>query len=378
MKKHQIQTAEHSEVIIIRNLDGLKRLRSEWEEIAETKKVEPWQSFSWFEAAAISYSRKHSLRIITVRKDGRLTAIAPMVLKPTEQALKPMQHHFLAGEEMKEPNRFVACDEESQTSLIKAITREPHYPVRLSRIQCEKKMEEKIFELFRASGWITRAMPMPCPYIELKGEIIKKSLRKDLNRSRKKARTYGELNFETIKEGSMEEMAKSLQKGFLIEASGWKGKNNTAILSNNKRREFFERYAEASFREGILRLSFLYIGNTPVAFHFAVETNGTYWLLNIGYDEKYSDCSPGNILLEETIHDAKNRGVARYNLLGKEEKWTKRWTEKSLESVVFVAYRPNIHGVKAMISDAIFLIRKKNEKRRLEKEKKMKMEGFHS
>jgi CelD/BcsL family acetyltransferase involved in cellulose biosynthesis len=358
LKHYKNKTESNYEIIVANDVDGLMRLKNEWEQIADVKLVEPWQSFSWVESAAVSYSQEHSLRIITVRKNGRLTAIAPLVLKPSEQALKPMQYHILAGEEMKEPNKFVACDEESMKILIKAIAQEPVYPVRLSRIQCEQTMKEKLQKHFRESGWITRVMPMPCPYIELKGEVIKKSLKRDLKRARKKAKTYGELKYEIVKDGNTTDMNKSLQKGFMIEASGWKGQNNTAILSNKNRKKFFERYAESALREGVLRLSFLHIGDTPVAFHFAVETNGSYWLLNIGYDEKFSDCSPGNILLEESIQDAIKRGVTRYNLLGKEEPWTRRWTEKTHECNVFVAYRPNLCGMRSMMSDAIFLIKK--------------------
>ena len=94
----------------IEDFNGLQSLKSEWNEMAPPRNVEPWQSFSWTEAATTAYCKKNLLRIITIRKDNRLTAIAPLVLKPSAQPLSPLRLDFLGGEELKEPNRFISVD----------------------------------------------------------------------------------------------------------------------------------------------------------------------------------------------------------------------------------------------------------------------------
>ena len=351
------------EIIVIEDLQALRGLESEWNELAPPKEVEPWQSFSWMEAAATAYSENHLLRVITVRHNGRLTAIAPMVLKPSEQPLRPLRLDFLGGEELKEPNRFIARDGASLNLLVNVIVSQRVYPIRLSRVPGDAETVNYLKSKFKDAGWMTATLSMPYPYVELKGNPIKSSLREDLRRARRKAEALGEVRMETSAAASDEELLKQLETAFRIEASGWKGRNGTAIASSESRRRFFERYACSAWKDGTLRLSFLLINNTPVAVQYAIESANAYWLLNVGYDEQYQECSPGKLLLGESIKDAAKSGLVQYNFLGKEEPWTKRWTTKAQDCVVLAPCRPNLHGLIALISDALYLAKKRMNER---------------
>lgn len=353
-----------NEINVIEDLEGLNKLRPEWDEIAFCKSVEPWQSFSWIHSAAVSYSKNQLLRIITVRENGRLKAIAPLVLKPSEQPLKPLQLHILGSEELKEPNRLIYYDHASLNLLTDALVSEPVYPVRLSRIPNNNAIVHLLLNKFKKHRWIAKVMRMPYPYIDLSGKKIKKSLKSDLRRAKKKANEYGELGFNLIHATSEKKLQAHLDTAFRIEASGWKGKNNTAILSSKSRKEFFERYAYASLRDGTLRLYFLLINNEPVAVQYAIESKKAFWLLNIGYDEKFRTCSPGNLLLEKSINTASQNRLARYNLLGKEEPWTRRWTQTTKDCYILSAYHSNLCGAKAMMSDALTLVLKRFKDRK--------------
>src|SRR5436309_7251035 len=184
------------EIEIIEDLHTLRGLGPEWNELAPPKDVEPWQSFSWMEAAATAYSQDHLLRVITVRKDGRLSAIAPMVLKPSDQPLKPLRLDFLGGEELKEPNRIIARDPDSLELLVDVIVSQREYPVRLSRIPEDSinYLESK----FKQAGWMTVTLSMPYPYVDLRGNPIKSSLKEDLRRARRKAERLGKVKSEVL------------------------------------------------------------------------------------------------------------------------------------------------------------------------------------
>jgi CelD/BcsL family acetyltransferase involved in cellulose biosynthesis len=354
----------------IEDLQGLRGLGSDWNEAAPTQNVEPWQSFSWMEAAASSYCNNHSLRVITIRKEGLLTAVAPMVLKPSDQPLRPMRLDLVGGEELKEPNRFVSLEPSSLELLIDNLASERVYPIRLSRIPGDEDSLALIMAKFRKAGWITRTLRMPYPYLELGANPIKKSLREDLRRARRKAEALGEVRSGVVSANTEKELLEQLERGLRIEASGWKGRNGTAIISNEFRKKFFERYACSAWREGSLRLRFLYVNEVAVAVQFAVESAKACWLLNIGYDEQYQHCSPGNLLLGDSIEEAARNGLVRYNLLGKNEPWIKHWTSTSRDSLVLAAYRPNVHGFRAMMSDALYLLRKRLKDRRTKSVKK--------
>jgi CelD/BcsL family acetyltransferase involved in cellulose biosynthesis len=95
---------------IITDFDTMDDLAAEWNELSPPSSVEPWQSFSWHRSVAKANEKTSFLRLFTVRKNGRLLAIAPMVLRQSEQPLKPWRLGFLGEEELKEPNWFVGSD----------------------------------------------------------------------------------------------------------------------------------------------------------------------------------------------------------------------------------------------------------------------------
>ncbi len=108
-----------------------------------------------------------------------------------------------------------------------------------------------------------------------------------------------------------------------------------------------------------------------VAVQYAIESAKVFWLLNIGYHEGYQYCSPGNLLLEESIKEAERNGLVRYSFLGKEEPWTKHWTRTTQDCLVFAAYRPNLLGVKVMMSDALYLAKKRTKEQKKNCRKKV-------
>lgn len=360
-----VPALEQSHLIeTIEDIDGLRGLQAEWEQAAPFSQVEPWQSFSWMKSAATAYSFHHLLRVLTVRKNGKLTGIAPLVLKRSGQPFKPWRLDFIGAEELKEPNRLIAKDPLSMNLLLDRIVSEQVYPLRLSRIPVQKAMAEHLKAKFKNAGWITCIMSMPYPFLDLTGSPIKKSLKQDLRRARRRAEKYGTLRLEIVNRVDNQELRKHLQTGFQIEASGWKGRNRTSILANQARRAFFEHYALEALNQDSLRLCFLMIGPRTVAVQYAVESMNSYWLLNIGYEEKYHECSPGNLLLEESIKIAEANNLVRYNFLGKEEPWTRRWTTTVQDCMILAAYRPNWYGVKAMMSDALYMFLKKHRDRK--------------
>lgn len=353
------------DVSTITDLDGLRNLKSAWDEIAPPQVSEPWQSFSWILACAEADRKIQRLHITTIRRRGYLTAIAPLVLRESSQPLRPLRLDFLGGEDLKEPNRFVYVNGESLDTLVESVASERIYPIRLSRLPNDGKVIELVRARFKSQGWITRTMSVPYPYLDLDRDVrlIKKSLKEDLRRARRRAEKRGEVRSEVVDVTSSDELQRHLRSAFRIEASGWKGRNNTAILCNDSRREFFQSLASSARQEGTLRLVFLKVAGEDSAVQFSIESANEYWLLNIGYRDDFKECSPGNLLLEDTIKAAAMSGLSRYNFLGKEEPWTRRWTSQARDCVVFAAYRPNAFGVKAILSDALYLYRKQRQDR---------------
>jgi CelD/BcsL family acetyltransferase involved in cellulose biosynthesis len=354
-----------TDMVVARDISALACLKEDWDRLAPPDQSEPWQTYRWVDACANSFGKDHQLHVVALLRQSRLVAIAPLILAESHQPLHPIRYEFLGGIELKEPNRLSAIDGAALDLLADQLAREPLYPVRLSRIPNERLAVEQLRAAFRRRGWLTKTVSMPYPYLSLapRDSPIKKSLVEDLKRGRRKAERRGPIQLEVSSLHPGVDLRNRLDDAFLIEASGWKGANQTAVLSHAARRAFFVRLADAAARDGTLRLAFLRVGGVDVASQYALESANAYWLLNIGYREEFRECSPGNLLLEATIREAAQRGLTRYNFLGKEEPWTRRWTSDVQDCVVFGAYRLNAFGARAILSDALYLLQKRRQDR---------------
>ena len=148
--------------------------------------------------------------------------------------------------------------------------------------------------------------------------------RSDLRRYKRRAERLGNLQFEAVSPNH-HTLDRYLEEFFRVEASGWKGRNGTAILMSPSRFRFFTQYARTIAEQGMLRMYFLRIDGRTAAARFAVECDNRLWDLKMGYDETLSECSPGVLLTQETMCDAISRGLEAYEFLGKAEAWERHW-----------------------------------------------------
>jgi CelD/BcsL family acetyltransferase involved in cellulose biosynthesis len=100
-------------------------------------------------------------------------------------------------------------------------------------------------------------------------------------------------------------------------------------------------------------MCFLKIGGVAAATQIAVESGGGFWLLKVGYDENFARCSPGNLLMLESLRYAANRGLKSYEFLGSAEPWTEMWTNRVRPCVSVWAYPNNFRGAAALTLDAV-------------------------
>ena len=91
---------------------------------------------------------------------------------------------------------------------------------------------------------------------------------------------------------------------YRIEASGWKGEQGTAILSDPQTEEFFTRLAHVAAEQGWLRLYLLYSGDRCVAAQYALCYRKILYLMKFGYDAEWSSFSPGTLLLKHLFRRA--------------------------------------------------------------------------
>jgi len=327
-------------------------LEGSWGSFSGTMTL-PMQQFSWIKACASTFSATQELNVVVCAAAGRALAIAPFV----HRTIGGNGHLELVGlNELSEPADLLWSDLGSLERLAEALLR-LQMPLVLGRLPEGSPSIGALRRAFRGRGVVLCREDAGYPVISLDEswkrpeDSLSTRRSSDLRRAFRKAEKAGTVRTEILVPRP-EELDKLLDLAFAVEARSWKGRAKTALAADGVRGSFFRHFAEGACRDGSLRVCFLHVGDRTAAMQLAVECNDQFWLLKIGYDEEFSYCSPGNLLLRDTIKYAADRGLHSYVFLGSVEPWTAVWTSSERRCVSLRIYPVNLRGMAALAKAA--------------------------
>ena len=255
-----------------------------------------------------------------------------------------------------EPMDLLARDAAALEALAEGVARDA-VPVEFGRLPADSPA---IPALTRAFGrkWVvvTRRLPNS-PFITLDPSWAEPEThltarrRSDFRRARRRAERLGEVTTEILSPAP-HELRALLDEALEVELHSWKREAKTAILCDPQEEAFMRAYAGAACPEGVLRLGFLRIDGRAVAMQVAMVAGGGYWLLKIGYDDAFAACSPGILLLRDSIAHAVGEGLRSFEFLGRSEPWIGAWTDQERHTVALHAYPRTPTGAAALAADA--------------------------
>lgn len=290
--------------------------------------------------------------LATVHSGGRLEALLPLVKRrrhgvPRLAAMGVDEHH--------EPMDVLHRSAVSLEALTDALLRQG-LAWELGRVPADSSTVEAVERTCRGRAVVIRRPRPAAPYIVLDPswtepeQHLNSGRRSDMRRARRKAEKFGPPAVDIVLPET-HELDSLLDEVFAVEARSWKGRAGTAIALDPAENAFCRRYAHAAQQHGLLRLCFLRLGSQAVAVQMALVYRGGFWLLKIGYDAAYSACSPGLLLLRETISYAARQGLARYEFLGQQEPWIQVWTNHAHPCVSLRVYPRSPAGAAALAAD---------------------------
>ncbi len=127
-----------------------------------------------------------------------------------------------------------------------------------------------------------------------------KTLRTRLQRARKKLMAAGQVRFERIRPGP-EAIDELLQRTKAIEDASWKGQQQVGIFSTDSRYRFFRLLSRQFAAHGWLDLSFLWLNDRPISYHYGFRFRDVFLDYNLAFLPEFSKFSPGRVLLDEVI-----------------------------------------------------------------------------
>jgi CelD/BcsL family acetyltransferase involved in cellulose biosynthesis len=123
----------------------------------------------------------------------------------------------------------------------------------------------------------------------------------------------------------------SLARFLQLEMSGWKGSAGTAIGQSRVLTDFYQRLTQNLAARGWLEWHELRTDGKTVAAHLAIRMRDSVALIKIAYDEEFSYCAPGNMLMERSLERAfEDDEVSELNCLT-DMPWHRNWRMKQAD-----------------------------------------------
>lgn len=148
-----------------------------------------------------------------------------------------------------------------------------------------------------------------------------------------------EMKFLTGGNGADENLKRFME----IEASGWKGKEGTAIMQDPQAVKYYSVLVRRLAARGWLEWHFLNIDGKPIAAQFAVRLGRHLAMYKISYDETFSKYAPGNILFLRTVERAYTLGDTDEINCITDMPWHQNWhmEKDSYYSILIYSCKPS-------------------------------------
>jgi CelD/BcsL family acetyltransferase involved in cellulose biosynthesis len=358
--------------LIVKHLDSLAELRRAapaWDELWQRSEITlPTARADLIALWCECFAAGQPFRATVVEESGQLVAALPLVgrkLMGMKVGVLPGNHWSSAGDLLLDPH---ADTERVCGALLGALQeRSPAWlwfdavPAQTNRWQTFlRAVEQRQLAYVRRRRFtidLVRIGSDGKEYFDSRSRSQRRHVRRAASRAQRGGPTELRCH-ECLTPQRVEEL---LTTCFEIEASGWKGQAQSAMLHSPGACAFYLRQAHQLAAWGQLSLNLLWHQARPIAFEYGWQSKGVYGSAKVGYDETFAPLSPGQLLryfLIEQFHSQSD--VQWVDFLGPSSDATSKWatheypverialsqgTARSLEGMVgralFAAYR---HG----------------------------------
>lgn len=344
------------ELYIVRDHDGLQALESEWNRLADLRD-NPLLAYDWFYACAKAFYGQSRLHIVVAAGPaGTTAAIAP--LARTGESFLTRRLEILGASQLFEPTALLHAGTDGFVEALSYLQR-AGYPILLNRYWQDGHRDDalRLGESTARGRWFRRpARGSGVLDIRLDWPEFLKSLsgqrRYDCRRAERRALRFGGTRFSclTPTDANAEEL---ISLACEIEQRSWKGRRGSSIRANATMMTFLRAYVTAGLEKGRLRFMFLYLGGAPAAMAICAQSRDALWFVKIGYDEDFSVCSPGVLLLTKIYQYCVSQKLSRIEHLGSYEPWLSPWTSRVRPYETLIYYPYNVAGASIFARDVV-------------------------
>ena len=314
-------------------------IQADWNRlVSEAGFTHPFLTHEWVRTWWESFGTGSRLQVVTVRRDGMLVGIAPLIERQRRlYGLRVRCLELMSNEHTPRADLILAAERRAEACraiwLHLSARRSGWDILRLAQLPDDSSNLAEMGCLAGRDGFLTGLWPSSqSPFLAVRGswERYMKGLdakyRSNLRNRMRRLEAHGAVSIETVEGG--ERLNGAMEEALRLEAAGWKGRAGSAIASCEQTRLFYTTLARRAARSGWLRLQFLVAGDRRIAVHLSLLFGDRQFLLKPGYDPEYSGCSPGSLLCLLALQEAHARGSVEFDFLGEADEWKLQWTRQ--------------------------------------------------
>ncbi len=331
----------------IRDTATLSRIETEWRKLCERAPGHGFfQTFSWIWPwwKYLGEPSGYELRIVTVRMDGRLVLIWPLVVR--RQGLWRVgvwlgsgtgQYGDLVIEEGAEQNNW--C--EAAWYAIKT-------DCGIDILHLERIREDAVVRHFLTGKKGKLKETATSPYIPVEKyqdwdafhTQLKRSFRRNLRSAHRRLRVQGKLQHRFIDDPL--EIEQIVTKSIRLKLS-WLMKRNTygRLLERPEAENWLVNTTIAAQEEGTLKLAVLSLDDTVIATQIGFLHHQHYYSYFGSFDIGYSSFKPGKVETENALQWAFENGVETFDLMPPADEYKLDWSQHKANIATFVSYPSN-------------------------------------
>jgi CelD/BcsL family acetyltransferase involved in cellulose biosynthesis len=309
--------------------DSIAALAAEWDALVDTIGASPFVRPGWLLAWWAAFGTGVA-EILVARRDGHLVGVLPMhhldgVLRTMANDHSPECCFLAADVEVADALAAAMLDRTDRRASLYFLD-----PTLLGMAALRRKAAASGHRLLVRTAERSPYTTMADDWTAFEARIGGR-LRSDLRRRQRRLEERGVLEVELT--SVPRDLAATLEEGFAVEASGWKGTHGTgtAISASSATRAFYGDVAAWGLERGWLHLAFLRLDGRALAFELGIRTADEHHRLKAGHDESYRDVAPGKLLLRAVIEDCHAAGVQRFCFGGDAEPYKLEWATGLLE-----------------------------------------------
>jgi 8-oxo-dGTP pyrophosphatase MutT (NUDIX family)/CelD/BcsL family acetyltransferase involved in cellulose biosynthesis len=242
-------------------------------------------------------------RAVLVEADGRLIAALPLYARWRRRtAVWRLPGNFWspAGDLLLDPQ---GDPDEALDCLIEALAKYPSLLFKFDAVVIDSpRWKSFLSALDRRKLAHASAERFKIPRVAIQGtwndylDSRSGNHRRHIRKALARARRRGELELEIHNPTRHDELVSLLREAFQIEDRCWKGKAGTSVLKTPGMFDFMVNQAELLADWGQLEILLLKLSGEPIAFEYGWTGKETYFSPKIGYDERFNDLTPGQLL----------------------------------------------------------------------------------